>query len=184
MNFTPNFPNKLFQNNPDPINQSSTVDSAYMQVYAFPATEKQASFVQSAHFGEPQNPYSPLGRQYAQQYDITTEDVSSLDDISSDPSWRTKSRYAPGKGKSKARSKTSNNGRGKKNASNLHWDDACTVIPKFGAQPDIVLFAIGDLMAPHLLYAVKHTRKFEKRNLNPGQRIKMIEIAQVRMRIP
>jgi hypothetical protein len=37
-------------------------------------------------------------------------------------------------------------------------------------------------MAPHLLYAVKHTR-FEKTNLNPGQRIKMVDVSQVRMRI-
>jgi hypothetical protein len=78
--------------------------------------------------------------------------------------------------------KTSNNGTGKKNANNPYWDSACTVIPKFGAQPGIILFTIGDVMASHLLYAVKHTRQFEKTNLNPGQRIKMIDISQVRMR--
>jgi hypothetical protein len=106
-----------------------------------------------------------------------------LDNISSDPSWRTKSRYAPAKGKGKARGKTSNNGRVKKNASNPFWDSTCTVIPKFGAQSGIILFAIGDLMAPHLIYAVKHTRQFEKTNLNPGQRIKMIDVSEVRLRI-
>jgi hypothetical protein len=106
MNVTLNFPNEVFQNNPDPMNQSSSMDNAYMQLDAFPATEKQTSFVQSAHFGEPQTPYLPLGRQFA-QYNISTEDVSSLDEISSDPSWRTKSRYAPGKGKGKTRGKLS-----------------------------------------------------------------------------
>jgi hypothetical protein len=77
MNSTPNFPNELFQSNPDPMNQSSSIDNAYMPLNALPATEKQTSVVQSAHFGEPQNPFSPVGRQYA-QYDISTDDASSL----------------------------------------------------------------------------------------------------------
>jgi hypothetical protein len=53
MNPTPNFPNEVFQSNPDPMYQNNMVDNAYMQVNAFPVTEQQTAFVQSAHFGEP-----------------------------------------------------------------------------------------------------------------------------------
>jgi hypothetical protein len=40
MNSTSSFPNEVFQSNPDPMNQSSSVNT-YMQLDAFPATEKQ-----------------------------------------------------------------------------------------------------------------------------------------------
>jgi hypothetical protein len=69
------------------------------------------------------------------------------------------------------------------NASSPYWDKACTVIPKFGAQLGIMLYAIGDLKMPHLQYVVKETRKFETTGLNPGQRIKMINTTLIRERM-
>jgi hypothetical protein len=89
----------------------------------------------------------------------------------------------PKKRKGKTKGKASNNGRGKMNASSPYWDKACTVIPKFGAQLGILLYAVGDLKMPHLQYAVKETRNFEQTGLNPGQRIKMIDTALVRERM-
>jgi hypothetical protein len=138
MNATPNFPNEVSQNNSDPTNQNMSVDNTYMPVDAFPVTEQQTAFVQSAHFGEPQNSYAPIGRQYG-EYEIFTEDALSLDDISSDPTWKARNRFAPNKGKAR-RDKGSNRGRGRMNASSPYWDKACTVIPKFGAQLGIMLY--------------------------------------------
>jgi hypothetical protein len=135
MNPTPSFPNEA------------------LQMDAFPATEQQTAFIQSAHFGEPQNSYAPIGRQHG-EYEIFTEDALSLDDISSDLTWKARNRFTPTKSKGKARGKGSKSGRGKMNASSPYWDKACTVIPKFGAQLGILLYAIGDLKMPHLQYAV------------------------------
>jgi hypothetical protein len=84
----------VFHNNPDPANQNISVDNAYMPVDAFPVTEQQTAFVQSAHFGEPRNSYAPIGRQHG-EYEIFTEDALSLDDISSDPSWKARNRPPP-----------------------------------------------------------------------------------------
>jgi hypothetical protein len=182
MNSTPNFPNEVFQNHSDLTNQSSSVDDANMQMDAFPETEQQTAFIESAHFGEPQNSYTPIGRQSG-EYEVSTEDPLSLDDISSDPTWKGKTRFTPNKGKGKAKSKGSNSGRGKMNASSPYWDKACTVIPKFGAHLGILFYAIADLKMPYLQYAVKPTRQFETNGLNPGQRIKMIDTTLVRKRI-
>ena len=177
MNATSNFPKEVNQNIPDLTNQGSSVEDANMQEDAFPETEQQTAFIESAHFGGPQNSYAPIGRQSG-EYEIFTEDPMSLDDISSDPTWRGKARFAPGKGKGKARGK----GRGKMNANNPHWDKARTVIPKFGAQLGIIHYAIGDLKMPHLQYSVQPTRPFETTGLSPGQRIKMIDTTLVRER--
>jgi hypothetical protein len=84
MNATLNFPNEVPHNNSDLTNQNMSVDDASIPVDAFPVTEQQTAFVQSAHFAEPQNSYAPIGRQYG-EYEIFTEDALSLDDISSDP---------------------------------------------------------------------------------------------------
>ena len=86
-----------------------------MQMDAFPETEQQTAFIESAHFGGPKNSYTPIGQQSG-EYEIFTEDPLSLDDISSDPTWKGKTRFAPGKGKSKARGKGSKGGKGKMNA--------------------------------------------------------------------
>jgi hypothetical protein len=177
MNVTSNFLNEVNQNIPDLTNQNSSVDDAITQEDAFPETEQRTAFIESAHFGGPQNSYAPIGRQSG-EYEIFTEDPMSLDDISSDPTRMGKARFAPGKGKGKARGK----GRGKMNASNPHWDKACTVIPKFGAQLGIIHYAIGDLKMSHLQYSVQPTRPFETTGLSPGQRIKMIDTTLVRER--
>jgi hypothetical protein len=63
MNATPNFPNEVTQNNSDLTNQSSSVNDADMQIDAFPETEQQTAFIESAHFGGSQNSYAPIGRQ-------------------------------------------------------------------------------------------------------------------------
>jgi hypothetical protein len=144
MNSTPNFPNEVFHDDSDLMNQSSSVDDADMQMDAFPETEQQTAFTESAHFGGPQNSYTPIGRQSG-EYEIFTEDPLSLDDISSDPTWKGRNRFAPGKGKGKAKGKGSNSGRGKMNASSPYWDKACTVIPKFGAHLGNLFYAICDL---------------------------------------
>jgi hypothetical protein len=182
MNSTSNFLNEVSQNNSDLTNQSSSVNDADMQMDAFPETEQQTAFTESAHFGGPQNSYTPIGRQNG-EYEIFTEDALSLDDISSDPTWKGKTHFAPGKGKGKARGKGYNNGRGKMNASSPYWDKACTIIPKFGAHLGILFYAIGDLKMSHLQYAVKTTRQFETNGLNPGQRIRMIDATLVRERM-
>ena len=88
MNATSNFLNEVNQNIPDLTNQSSSVNDANMQEDSFPETEQQTAFIESAHFGEPQNSYAPIGRQHG-EYEIFTEDALSLDDISSDPTWTT-----------------------------------------------------------------------------------------------
>ncbi len=178
MNSASNFPNEVTQNNSDLTNQSSSVNDADMQMDAFPETEQQTAFIESAHFGGLQNSYAPIGRQNG-EYEIFTEDPLSLDDISSDPTWKGKTRFTPNKGKGKAKGK----GRGKMNASSPYWDKACTVIPKFGDHLGIVFYAIADLKMPHLQYSVKTTRQFETNGLNPGQRIKMIDTTLVRERI-
>jgi hypothetical protein len=182
MNSTSNFPKELIRNNSDLTNQSSSVDDANMQMDAFPEMEQQTAFTESAHFGGPQNSYTPIGRQSG-EYEISTEDPLSLYDITSDPTWKGRNRFAPNKGKGKARGKGSKGGRGKMSASSPYWDEACTVIPKFGAQLGIIHYAICDLKMPHLQYAVKETRKFETTGLNPGQRIRMIDTTLVRERL-
>ncbi len=178
MNPTPSFPNEALQTNLE----DGSVENADMHMGAFPATEQKTAFIESAHFGEPQNSYAPIGQQHG-EYEIFTEEALSLDDISSDPTWKARNRFAPKKGKGKGRGKASNNGRGKMNASSPYWDKTCTVIPKFGAQLGIMFYAIGDLRMPHLQYAVKETRKFETTGLNPGQRIKMIDTTLVTERM-
>jgi hypothetical protein len=81
MNAASNFPNEVIQNNSDLTNQSSSVDNADMQMDAFPEMEQQTAFIESAHFGGPKNSYAPIGRQSG-EYEISTEDPLSLDDIS------------------------------------------------------------------------------------------------------
>jgi hypothetical protein len=71
MNSTPNFPNEVFQNNSDLTNQSNSVNDADMQMDAFPETEQQTAFTESAHFGGLQNSYTPIGRQSG-EYEIFT----------------------------------------------------------------------------------------------------------------
>jgi hypothetical protein len=75
-----------------------------MQTDAFPGTEQQTAFIESAHFGEPQNSYAPIGRQHG-EYEIFSEDALSLHDISSDPTWKARNRFAPKKGKGKEEAK-------------------------------------------------------------------------------
>ncbi len=87
MNSASNFPNEVTQNNSDLTNQSSSVNDADMQMDAFPETEQQTAFIESAHFGGPKISYAPIGRQSG-EYEIFTEDALSLDDISSDPTWK------------------------------------------------------------------------------------------------
>ena len=58
MNATSNFPNEVTQNISDLTNQSSGVNDADMQDDAFPETEQQTAFIESAHFGRPQNSYT------------------------------------------------------------------------------------------------------------------------------
>jgi hypothetical protein len=62
MNAAPNFPNEGIQNHSDLTNQISSVNDADMQMDAFPETEQQTAFIESAHFGGPQNSYAPIGR--------------------------------------------------------------------------------------------------------------------------
>ncbi len=62
MNATSNFPNEVTQNVSDLTNQSSSVNDADMQIDAFPETEHQTAFIESAHFGGPQNSYTLIGR--------------------------------------------------------------------------------------------------------------------------
>jgi hypothetical protein len=61
MNSTPNFPNEVIQNNPNLTNQSGSVNDADMQMDAFPETEQQTAFIESAHFGGPKIPTRQLG---------------------------------------------------------------------------------------------------------------------------
>jgi hypothetical protein len=125
--------------------------------------------------GQPQNPSSPIGREYA-QYNINNDEVLSFDEITSDTSWRAQRSLGKGRGRGKGRA--SNKGRDKNNA---NWDFDYSVIPKFGSVPGMVLYAFEDLTKPNLLYAVKPTRVFEK-SQNPGSSIQMIDIPQIRMR--
>jgi hypothetical protein len=133
--------------------------------------------------GRPQNPYSPIGREYA-QYNINNDEISSMDEIASNPSW--KGRRSFGKGKNNGRrtpnfqkrrdnTRTSNKGKGKNNA---NWDINYSVIPKFGTAKGITLFAYEDLRQPNLVYACKPTRPFE-RGLSPGNAIQPIGIAEI-----
>ena len=84
-----NLPNQGANTQSDPRNQSSSVDNAYTQADAFPPLENRNSVVHvpSVHMGQPQNPYSPIGREYA-QYNINNDEILSVDEIASDPSWK------------------------------------------------------------------------------------------------
>jgi hypothetical protein len=113
-----NLPNQGASTQSDPMNQSSSVGSTYTQADAFPPLENQMSVVHvpSVHMGQPQNPYLPIGREYA-QYNINNDEVLPFDEITSDTSW--KARKSFGKGKGKGRGRASNKGKGKNNA---NWD--------------------------------------------------------------
>jgi hypothetical protein len=63
-----NLPNQGVNTQSDQMNQSSSVDNAFTQAEAFHPLENYNSVVHvpSVHMGQPQNPYSPIGREYAQ----------------------------------------------------------------------------------------------------------------------
>ncbi len=86
----------------DPMNQSSSVDNAFTQAEAFPPLENYNSVVHvpTVHMGQPQNPYSPIGREYA-QYNINNNEILSVDEIASDPSWKGRRSFGKGKNNGK-----------------------------------------------------------------------------------